>query len=1031
MWEFFIRHNRFSYLIVIALILTGGYTLLSIPRESAPEVEVPIGIVTTILPGAPAADVEALVTNEIERGLLGSLDEVKEITSTSREGISTVVVQFRAEADVDESITALKDEMDILKPQLPDTAEEPRVSQINFVDQPIMSIAVGAPVDPYTLALLATDVSRELEAVAGISKVTPVGAPTREVSVIVDPAKLAQYDLSIQAVINGISAANTTLPIGQIVHEGTVYNVAFEGDITDTAAVAGTPIAERGGQPVYVRDVAEVIDGVADQSTLTRMSVDGTPSQNALSFDVYKQRGGDITKIAAAVREKLDELQSTGNYLYGYEVEIVYDQGDEIAGDLHSLSMSGLQTVMLVMIVLVVAIGWREALIAGSAIPLSFLIGFIGLYMSDNTINFLSLFSLILGIGILVDSGIVMVEGINRRMKDEPTIDKKEAAISTVRDFASPLISGTLTTVAMFSGLFIVSGVTGQFIASIPFTLIFVLFASMFVALALLPLFSSTFLHRKNATEFEAKQVAWAHQAEAWYRTKLAVIIDEPRKQKHFLWGIRIALVLAILLPITGLVEVIFFPQSDVEYLYVEVELPTGTTKEVTDVVLRQVEEVLYTEPDVELFVATVGSGNQFGSGGSGEQLANAFLVLRDDRVYTSSELVVLLQEKMQAITNGAIVVSQPNNGPPVGAAISATFVGEDLSELTETAAHVATLLGEMEGVTNIKTTATKNTTEFVLELNRDKAAALGLSPQLISLLARSAVYGVEATTLTTLDTEIPVWVQLQLTADTIPVVGGANEATIDAVRALPVALPQGDTVPLGSLVDVSLRESSTAITHTDGEREMSVTADVLPGVNAQKTQAAFLAKVGAELTLPQGITLDAGGQSDETTRSFIEMFVALIVGVVLMVGILVYEFNSFLHTRYVLTILPYSIIGIMVGLAITGNALSFPSLMGFIALSGIVVNNSILLIDMMNSERARFPHKPLRDVVLDAASSRLRPILLTTVTTVIGMIPLTYADDIWAPLAYAVMFGLLFSVVITLILIPIIYYRHPGTLNK
>jgi multidrug efflux pump subunit AcrB len=258
---------------------------------------------------------------------------------------------------------------------------------------------------------------------------------------------------------------------------------------------------------------------------------------------------------------------------------------------------------------------------------------------------------------------------------------------------------------------------------------------------------------------------------------------------------------------------------------------------------------------------------------------------------------------------------------------------------------------------------------------------------------------------------------------------------TIDALRSLSIPTPTGATVPLSAIADVRLRESRTVINHEDGMRVVRVQSDIVPGANARDVQAAFdeaLRATTGDLTLalPPTVRMAGGGETEESDQAFGELFLALVVGIVLMVAILVYEFNSFRHMRYVLSILPYSLIGIMFGLAITQNALSFPSIMGFIALSGIVVNNSILLIDMMNNERRRDPHKPIVDVVIDASVSRLRPIVLTTATTVTGMLPLIFSGDLWAPLAYAVMFGLLFSVVITLILIPIIYRRKPGTLG-
>lgn len=291
-----------------------------------------------------------------------------------------------------------------------------------------------------------------------MSKVELNGVRDREVTILVDQTALAQYGLSLSEVTNSLRNANLTFPIGQIINDGIVYNVAFEGDIPDSSHLPDIAVAVRGGQPVYIRDIAIVEDGLAPASSLARLSVGGAPSTNSISFDVYKQSGGDITQITAAVNDRVAELTATGEILDGIQTSVVFDAGADIRSDLIQLSTSGLQTVILVVLLLIVAIGWREGLLAGLAIPLSFLFGFIGLYLSGNTINFLSLFALILGIGILVDSAIVMIEGINRKMKDDENIDKREAAIVTIREFSSPLISGTLTTVSMFVGLLIVSG---------------------------------------------------------------------------------------------------------------------------------------------------------------------------------------------------------------------------------------------------------------------------------------------------------------------------------------------------------------------------------------------------------------------------------------------------------------------------------------------------------------------------------------------------------------------------------------------
>lgn len=1029
MWKFFIENSKFSYLLLVALIGLGVYTIIAIPRESSPEVVIPVGIVTTVLPGAPAADVESLITNEIERGLT-TLENVSEITSVSREGVSSVTVEFDASADIDASIQDLKDEIDSITPELPTDAEDPIVSEVNFVDQPILTFSVAGDLSDTAFTELANEVEREIEKLSGIARVEKSGVRDREVTVIIDQTALLQFGLSLGEVTTAIRNANLTFPIGQIEDNGVSYNVAFEGDITDSTQIANIGITTRGGQPVYLRDIGTVVDGLAPASTLSRLSVDGAPSQNSISFSVYKQTGGDITAIANSVNTRLDELKGPNELLTGLTIVTILDAGADIEKDLWNLTSSGIQTVLLVVVLLVIAIGWREALLAGSAVPLSFLFGFIGLYYSDNTINFLSLFALILGIGILVDSAIVMVEGINRKMKDDPTIDKRRAALETIEEFQAPLISGTLTTVAMFVGLFIVSGVIGQFIASIPFTLIFLLFASLFVSLAFVPLFAASFLRRRSVTKMEQLQVAYAHQLETWYQKTLAGILGNKQAERLFLWSIRIALVLSLLLPVSGTVKVVFFEQGDVEFVIVEIEHPEGTVKEVTDIDVRRVEEVLYAHPAIESFAVTVGSGSQFGGGGSGEKFANIFISLRDDRDRTSTEIVEELRLAVADIRDVKVTVNQPSDGPPTGAAIIVKFLGDDLDTITALANQAAEIFRTTPTVTNVETSTNSNNTEFVLELDRAKATALGLDPLTISQVARTAVFGTDATSLTTLTDDIDVVVKLNVSNTADITSDTTNEATIDALNRITIPTQSGG-VPLSSLVSVSLRESSSVIRHEDAKRVVSVEADVTADGNAREAQAAALARINSELRIPDDVTVSTGGgETDESNQAFVEMLLALVVGVALMVGVLTLQFNSYRYMIYVLSILPYSLIGVMGGLAITQNPLSFPSIMGFIALSGIVVNNSILLIDMMNETRRKNPHLPIRDVVITASSSRLRPILLTSLTTVIGMIPLTYAGDLWAPLAYAVMFGLIFSVLITLVLIPIVYNRRPGELG-
>jgi multidrug efflux pump subunit AcrB len=1031
MWEFFINNRNFSFLVIGALIGLGAYSLISIPKESSPEIQIPIGVVTTVLIGAPAVDIESLVTNEIERELSGSLENVKKITSTSQEGVSSVVVEFYAEADIDKSIRTLRDQIDSLTRELPSDAERPIVSEVNLVDEPIVSIAFSSDKTDLELSLLADSLEKELEDITGVSRVEKVGIRDREVSVLVNQTDLLRFDLTVTDIINQIRIANSVAPVGQIVSDGVFYNISFEGDIAKTEDVENIPVAVRGGQPVLVRDVAEVVDGLSPATTFSRLSVDNQPSENSFSLYIYKQRGGDITTLTDEINSRLTELQTTP-LMENVSIHTIFDAGEQIKSDLSQLSKSGLQTIVLVIIILIVAIGWREGLIAGLAIPLSFTIGFIGLYVSGNTINFISLFALILGIGVLVDSGIVIVEGINKRMKTDSSITKLDAARLTIREFSAPLTAGTLTTVAMFTGLFVVSGVTGQFISAIPFTLIFVLFAALLVALGFLPLLSAVLLKRKNANAMEEAQVKQSAKFENWYRQKLSNTIYSSRAKKLFITLIFLGFISAVALIPMGYVKVVFFEQSDVDDIYVEVELAEGSTKESSDIAIRRVEEALYNYDDViEAVSVTVGAGNVFGSGGQNEKLANVHITLSEDRDRKSSVIVKEISDDLKPINDAKVTVSQPSDGPPVGSPIGIKLLGDDIETLTQVGNEVVVLLSKIEGAINVKTSASSNGTEFLFTLDKEKTAAVGLNPQNVSQTLRAVVSGTDASSITTLDSDIDIVVRLNLTEDEFVDPQYANRTNVDKLLNIELATPTGVTVPLSSLVDASLQESSASIKHEDKQRIMTVSADITDGANVIEINSELEKQIEENITLPAGVSFSVGGEAEESNKAFIEMGFALIIGIVLMVGILVFQFDSFRHTFYVLSILPFSLIGILYGLAVTGSSLSFPSIMGFIALSGIIVNNSILLIDMMNRMRKDDPTKKIYEVAIDSAVSRLRPILLTSATTIMGMVPLLYADEIWVPLATAVMFGLAFSVVITLILIPVIYSKWPGEVRN
>ena len=1018
---------------MMVLTLVGFYSLLVIPKESAPEVVVPVGIVTTVLRGGAGEDVEKLITNKLEEEII-NVENIDKVTSSSQEGVSVITAQFNASADIEKSIQDLKDAVDRAKTKLPTDAEDPNVTKVNFSQQPILILSISQDLSPAGLTRLGDDLEKEIRKVKGVSAVDILGTRKKQVQVVLRKDKLATYGVSINQVIGAIAGANASFPIGSITVADIDYPVKFSGSIDEVNQVPDITLTTPAGSIIYLRDIAFIADSLESPRTFSRVSVDGAPSQNALTLSIYKKTGGDVTEIGDAVKQKIESLKAS--MLLNANVVISFDGGGQVSKDLRELSRVGLETVALVMIVLFLTIGWRESIVAGLSIPLSFVIAFIGLYASGNTINFISLFSLILAIGILVDSGIVVAEGIHTRIKIYGTVS--DAAIATIKEYAWPLIAGTMTTVAVFAPLFFLSGIVGQFISSIPFTIIFVLIASIVVALGMVPLLATVLSrHEPKHNRFVALQEEYFQKIKTWYVGFLSSILKSRNKQNKFLVGLGLAFLVSVTLPITGLLKVQFFPQDDQGLLFVSVEMPQGTPLLQTDLVVRKVEEILYDEKYVTSFVTTVGAGSAFtgdGNTSANTKIANITVLLSDknDRDKDSTEIMDTVRSHLMGINNANVKVDQGNNGPPSGSPVRILFKGDDLEGLSLLVSKAETILQSIPGTRDVETSLRDNGTQFEITIDRAKASLSGLTATQVAQVLRASIAGTTATTIKKQGEDIDVLVKVDLNAnfvnpeDTI-------KTTLDTIKQLSIATPEG-TVLLGSFITTKVSESRAVINHEDNKRITSVSSQLTDGVTALEIVAQFK-KQEATLTIPSGIEIDYGGENEDVQNTFKEMGFALLAGMAGMLAILVLEFNSFRYAFYLLFTIPLSLIGVLTGLTLTGQTLSFSSMLGLIALAGVIINHAIILLDSilhrLSHEKEQEKPANLHDVIVESSSVRLRPIVLTTVTTVVGMIPLAGVSALWGPLAFAIMFGLMFAMVLTLILIPVFFYRYPGKAYK
>jgi multidrug efflux pump subunit AcrB len=1023
-WNFFLEKRQFSYVLVITLVLAGLYALVAIPKENMPSIEIPYGIVTAALPGASAADMETLVTDKLEDQIAG-ISNIDTMTSSSGDGISVITVQFNANADTNQSIQDLRDAVSKAAPNLPSDATTPQVTKVNFNDMPVLVASISGDRTPSEFSALGKSVSDDLKNIPGVSDVQVAGVPDREVDVVIRKEALDHYGIGLTDVISAISGADAALPAGSIAISGVNYDVNFKGAIDDPSQLGGIAVSTKGGAPVYLRDIADISDGLAPATTYSRLSLNGKPGADAITLLVYRQSGASIQGVAAAARTELTKLEPTT--LQGLDVFIApaTDQSVQITKQLGSLSETGLETVGLVILALLLTIGWRESIVAALAIPLSFLIAFIGLYLTGNTLNFISLFALILAVGILVDSGIVVTEAIHARMRVYPT--KMEAAKAALRDYAWPLIAGTMATVAVFAPLFFLTGIVGEFIAGIPYTLIFVLVASIFVALGIVPLIAVLFTTNKP-NRLEQAQEEYTHRVTEWYKTHLRRFLENRRQQRIFLWALGILFACSLALPLTGLVQTVFFPAGDQDFVYINIEKPAGTTLEQTDLSTREVEELLYGDPDISSFQTTVGQSSSLtGAGTSGSNEANITVNLPPGH-RPSLAVIADLQQKLAVVHDATVQILQADNGPSSGAPIQIQFEGQNLNDLIAAADKGRQLLASIPHVTNITSSTQNNGTEFDLTVDRAKAAALGISTMQIAQTLRAAVNGAKAISITEPGQDIDVIVKVNLNpASNDPAL--TSQTTLDSIKNLTVTGSHG-TVLLGSVLDDTLGQSSASIQHKDKNRIETVSAYPDDKTTTTAVTAAFQKRVG-ELNLPSGVSVSYGGETEDVNQSFAQMFIALIAGLVFMFMILIIAFNSIRHTLHLLVIVPLSLIGVLDGLALTGQSVSFTSLLGVIALGGVIINHAIILMDsMLHHERAE-PHKSRLDIVVESSATRLRPIVLTTITTVIGMIPLAAADPTWGPLAFAVMFGLTFAICLTLVLVPALFYRSaPDTVS-
>ena len=1084
--SFAIDHRTSSVVLLLLITITGLTSYQVIPKESFPEIEIPLIAVNTIYPGVSPADVETLVTRPIEEEL-SAISDIKELSSTSVEGYSSVTAEFETTVNIEEALQQIREKVDLAKPELPEDAEEPSILEFTFSELPIMQVNLAGDFDLVYLKEIAEDLQDELESVPEILRVDVRGGLEREVKVDVHLARLQFYNLALQDVIDAIAAENVNIPGGSIDVGNQRFLVRVDGEFDDPELIEDLVITADEGGPIYVRDLADVEFGFAERESYARL--DGSP---VVTLDIVKRSGENIIETADQVRAVIEDMRPL--FPATMTVKITGDMSRDIFSMVSSLENNIISGLILIVSVLLFFLGLRTSLFVAISIPSSMFLSFGVLRLLGVSMNMVVLFSLILALGMLVDNAIVVVENIYRYV--ERGWDRRLAAKKATGEVAGPVIAATLTTLAAFAPLLFWPGISGEFMGYLPTTLIVTLSSSLFVALVIVPTLCSMFILRDGEEpppltraarltligvsagvvlgfalanpltaalllvtagvlwalyHFGIKRAAtafqhwWLERAIVAYEAQLTRALNHP---VLVLVGCGAMLVVTIVLFGRFNAGVEYFPEAiPPRQIMIDVDAPTGTRADFTDRLVRRIEDKLPAYQGVALdgesVVATVGGGGGGGPMGGGPGGPEAGLVtismveFQDQRTDAFQTLAALQETIASDLAGAEISVDKSEEGPATGPPINVELVGSDPDLLGELADEmIATLRADpvYAKLVRLNSNLDDARPELGVRVDREKAALYGLSTLRVGQAIRGAIQGVEAAKYRTGNDEYDIIVRL----------AEEDRDELSALTELTV-LSEGDPIPLLSVASWEVGEGAGSIQRLDMDRSVTVSSEVRAGHNSNAVLGEVQqALAGFAESLPPGYQIRYTGENEEQAEAQAFLTTAFAMALFLIGFILISQFNSLVKPFIILTSVLMSTVGVLLGLMIF--RMPFGIIMtgvGIISLAGIVVNNAIVLIDYIDILRAR-DGVNRRDALVLGGMTRFRPVVLTAVTTALGLVPLaiglnfdffglygSLSPDLywggdqaawWGPMAIAVIAGIMFATFLTLIVVPVMY---------
>ncbi|MGD0583230.1 MAG: efflux RND transporter permease subunit [Bacteroidales bacterium] len=1008
--ELAVKNYQFTIVVFLLLIALGVYSFLKIPQSEDPEFPVTHFPIIAIYPGTSPVDIERLVADKIEKSIK-ELDDIERVKTEIKDGVAVIVVEFSPDTDPDKKYDEILRQLNSIKADLPQDLYSLETLKIQAGNTNIVQSALVTSNGDYPeLRKYAEELKDEISSLPGVMKAEAVAYPEQELKVSIDLPKMSQLHITLSQVIGAIQSENANIPGGSIDIGSKKFNIKTSGSYASLEDVNRTVVSAGSGQVVYLKDIADVSWGDEDLKYYGRYN-----GEKAIFLIANMKEKQNIHDVRNSIYRIYDSFES--KLPSGIRLERGFDQAQNVKNKLGRLEEDFLFAFLLVLLTLL-PLGFRASGIVMISIPLSILIGVTGLYLVGFSINQLSIVGAVIALGLLVDDSIVVVENISRWVREGTK--PAEAAIRATKQIGLAVMGCTATLILAFLPLMFLPGMAGKYMRTLPTAVTFIVIGSLFVALTIIPFIASK-IFRDNVDP------------------RGNIILRGLRKAIDFTYGRALHWSLENRMK-TVLIAVVFFfsslflikyigfslfPKAGLPQFFITVETPRGSNLNETDKAVQFVESILAKRPEVKYYMSNIGKGNPMiyynsFQKSAQETLGEILCEIKPELVKDLAGFIDRLRDTLGTYVNARIYVSEFENGMPIDAAIALRLVGDNLDSIKYYTGKIEDIFRNTEGTRYVKNPLNQSLTDIRVLINKEKAGMFGIPTVEIDKTIRLALAGIVAGKYRTSEgKEYNINVRL-------PEENQDNFRVFDRIY---VSSLTGAQIPLSQLARVEFSNSPTLIQHYNNERSMTVSSAVMTGFNTDKVTKKILRKV-ADLRLPEGFKLIPAGEIESRRESFGGIGSAILVAIFGIFAILILEFRTFKSTLIVLSVIPLGIIGGLLTLYFTGYTLSFAAAIGFVALIGIEIKNSILLVDFTNQLREQ--GTPLDEAVIKAGEIRFLPVLLTTFTAIGGLLPIALSRSaLYSPLAWVIIGGLVTSTLLARLVTPVMYRIIPPGIHE